>query len=271
MDVGASGSLLKSVLSRICAPEERPTALTLGLGEGGVGGADAEIRETEEDMQVATFSRTLFVGALAPEAGERVRRFVDSFVAMERARESNLTGVVLLQTRTVVLLVESQPETVAALGRELRNATEGAWRRGGSPPPLFTTVRVVASTEDCPVPLFGRLYVATALAGGSVVGGPTYGTVDAHGEDVAPACWHVYSKLLTLATRLPSVESATDDELAAAEESLVAAHGALLPPEGVLLTLLDAERVTSIAEYVQLFADPFSFVPVGDQVWPPEE
>jgi hypothetical protein len=270
MDVGASGSLLKSVLSRICAPEERPTALTLGVADGGEGLADSALREAEDDMQVATFSRVVFVGTLAPEAGERVRRFMDAFVTKERARESNLTGVLLLQARTVLLLVESQPETVAALARELRDATEGAGRRAGASPALFSTVRVVASTEDCPVPLFGRLYAVSA-AQGSPVGGPTYGSVDAHGEDVAPACWHVYSKLLTLATRLPSVESATDDELATAEETLLTHHGALLPPEGVLLALLESERVASIAEFVQLFSDPFAFVAVEDDVWPPEE
>ena len=70
MDVARSGSLLKTVLDRVL----------------------------RDDAEFATCTRLIYVAELADEgAGDRIAPFLNAFVAEEWARDSNMTGLVVVQ------------------------------------------------------------------------------------------------------------------------------------------------------------------------------
>lgn len=221
MDLAGSASLLKTVLDRVCT----------------------------EEMQVATYTRLLYVAEAAAPAAT-LHAFFNAFVAEERARDSTITGLLVLQDRTCLHLVESQPETVVSLMRALAESARSA-------EPLLRNVRVVAATEDCPAPLFGQLlFVQHSF--------PASFSVDMDGEDAAVPCFQVYSRLLDLATFMPAVSAPKVSSLArpnaawAAKEAKVRVSGvefSLLCPFGLRVCMqeeFEAARSTIATTHASL-------------------
>lgn len=216
MDVERSGSLLKTVLDRVL----------------------------RKDGEFATFTRLIYVAELADAASsERIAPFFNAFVAEEWARDSNMTGLLVVQEDTCLHLVESQPETVVALMQALEaNLSSGE--------PLFKagSLRIVHCIEDAQLALFGQLLMVQ----NSFASGPA---IDLTGEGAEKAIYGVVSRLLRLAEELPppNAERARFEE---ARERIVREQAALVPSDPVVKALCGTDLLMTLEEWMSIFGTP---------------
>jgi len=216
MDVSRSGSLLKTVLDRVL----------------------------RDDAEFATCTRLIYVAELADEgAGDRIAPFLNAFVAEEWARDSNMTGLVVVQAETCLHLVESQPETVVALMQSIE-------ANAASDEPLYKpgSLRVLHSAEDAQSPLFGQLMLVqhTFTSGGAL---------DLSGEDVAAPLFGVVSKLLRLADELPPPDAdraAFEDARARIERE----HASLVPSDMAVRSVCSCDALLTLSDWISVFAAP---------------
>jgi len=240
MDVQGSSNLLQSLIRRIAT----------------------------KDMQVVSYSRVLIVAKLRPGGRALLQRFFEDFIAAEKERESHITGLLLVQDESMLQLVDGQPETIASLLRAIHEHTKAdtpvfsAEAGGGGSSEaegdakgrdegmLFSSVRILSSTEDSPEPLFGRLLtVAKTFEPGE------YEEVPFGSEDPSLVCWSVYKRILELSKHAPP-QMAPDDEMDAFEEEIGLKHAGLLPPDSVVVKLATTPGITTAEEYLAMFCSP---------------
>jgi hypothetical protein len=152
---------------------------------------DTVLQARARDGVVAkTSSRLFLVGRIA--RGTPPRDVADFFRAFFTQRESDATGLVMVQPASMWALVECSPEAAAGLMRavaaELSSSAAAAgalrWpaagaRRGGADSDgvdqapaassFLVDARVVAQTEDCPHRLFDALYCQAAAPAAETV------------------------------------------------------------------------------------------------------
>ena len=215
MDLEHSGSLLKTVLDRVLTDE----------------------------AEFATFSRLIYVAKLADEdAGERIAPFMNAFVAEEWARDSNMTGLLVVQAETCLHFVESQPETVVALLHALDTNAR-------SDEPIFQpgSVRIVHSMEDAQSAMFGQLLMVknTFTASG--------GAVDLTGDEAGERIFAVVRKLLRLAREMPP-PSSDREAFEEARERIVREHASLVPSDVAVKSLAESEGLLlTLPEWLSVF------------------
>jgi hypothetical protein len=217
MDLDRSGSLLKTVLDRAL----------------------------HDEAEYATFTRLLYVAELAKEDGaaERIAPFFNAFVAEEWARDSNMTGLLVVQESTCLHYVESQPETVVALMQALDANL-------ASPEPLFAkgSLKIISCTEDAQLALFGQLLMVQH----TFATGPA---VDIAAEGVAEVSFAIASRLLRLAEELPPPD-ADRSQFEAARERVVTDHAALVPSDVAVKSLCACSDLMSLDEWLAVYATP---------------
>jgi hypothetical protein len=140
---------------------------------------DTVLQARARDGVVAkTSSRLFLVGRIA--RGTPPRDVADFFRAFFTQRESDATGLVMVQPASMWALVECSPEAAAGLMRAVAAelSVAAAARRGGAdsdgvdqaPASSFLIdARVVAQTEDCPHRLFDALYCQAAAPAAETV------------------------------------------------------------------------------------------------------
>ncbi len=216
MDLARSGSLLKTVLDRVL----------------------------HDDAEFATFTRLIYVAELADgAAGERIAPFFNAFAAEEWARDSNMTGLVVVQPETCLHIVESQPETVVALMQSLE-------ANAASEEPLFRSgsLRVLHSTDDAQLALFGQfMMVQHAFSAGSAL--------DLSAEAAPAALFGVVSRLLRLAEELPG-PGAERERFDEARARIVREHAALVPSDAVVKSICGCDQLLTLHEWLAVFAAP---------------
>lgn len=174
----------------------------------------------------------------------------------------------------MIQLVDGQPEAVVSLIRAIQQQTKtgdattasgggGESAGSGEAPKLFLNVRILASTEDSPLPLFGRLVtIATSVRPGS------YAEVPFSAEDPAPACWSVYRRILELSKHAPPL-SASDEEFDAFADTAQSKHVALLPPDSVAVRLAQMPGAPSAEEYLGIYDRPMAVKTFMESALPP--
>lgn len=198
-----------------------------------------------------SLTRMLYVGSIPKTATKH--QVCDYHASFLTEIEADVSGLMLLLQTSFVNLIEATPDVINALLRHLQQETE-------SPTACITNVRIVACSEDCPNPAF----VSWSYRSISM---PPEAGVDLDKEDIVAASFEVYFKLVKLGQQLSDADLPQAD-IPAALDNLRQRFPQFLPSNERVVALTLCDKVTSLAEFLDIFDAPLETTLESDRVWP---
>jgi hypothetical protein len=198
-----------------------------------------------------SLTRMLYVGAIPKSATKH--QVCDYHANFLTEIEADVSGLMLLQQNSFVNLIEATPDVIHALLRHLQVETE-------NPAGCISSVRIVACSEDCPNPAFvSWSYRSISL--------PVESAVDLEKEDIVVSSFEMYNKLVKLGQQLSDADLSQAD-IPAALDNLKQRFPQFLPSNERVVAFTVCEKVTSLAEYLEIYDSPVDVVLESDRVWP---
>lgn len=160
--------------------------------------------------------------------------------------DADVTGILIIQQRSCLCLIEAAPETVTGLMRILAAETE-------RPSPRIVTARVIAHTEDCPARCCPPWTAHTLALPGEAA-------VDVDAEAPAALATQLYRTLQQIGTQLREGEGKA--------EALQATFGSYLPSDDRVQAIGSSDKFTSVHEWLDLFDAALEYDQAQDEVLP---
>lgn len=195
-------------------------------------------------------SRLLYVGLIPATATKQ--QICDSHKSLLEDIDADVSGLMLLQSRSFLNLIEATPDVIGALLRHVQLECENP------DAPCMSDVRVVACTEDCPTRAFvSWSYRSINLPSEAVV----------LEGDIVPHSFDMFNKLVQLGQRLTDADL-TPADISAALDNLGQRYPQHLPSNERVVEFATSDKVTSLNEWLALFDAPVELTLEQDLVWP---
>jgi hypothetical protein len=248
MDFEQSKSLLDTVLERVRVVEKV---------------VDEQGNE-EVVTQIPSYSRLLYVGEIASgvsveQVTETYREFIQEVAPDPEEAETTLRGVLLMHSTCVAHVVEAPAEIVVALLQRLHSAVNTESDDGM---PLFSSIRIIMTVEDCPTTLFQRPFVVQLPAG---FAGSTNANVDV--GSTATASLGLYGQIIALAQVAPDL-NAPPSAVEAFTQGVPSSHASAVPSASSILGFARSDKVMPVEEYLDIYAVPVTVTTSSDGIHP---
>lgn len=186
-------------------------------------------RMTDTGVVAPTCTTIMYVGKLPP--GMAPQEVCDFHATTLADIDREVTGLLIVQAGSFMGVVETSPEHVASLLREMQ-------RTFGASLPL----RVVGFTEDVPMKRFpGWSYCSVSLPGEAAV--------DIESESAASLCSTLYRTIIHVGKEIR-------DSGAPAHTQLQERFAQYLPSDERVQALAASEKLTSVSEWLAIFDSP---------------
>ena len=248
MDFENSKSLLDTVLERVRVVEKV-------VNEEG---------HEETVTQIPSYSRLLYVAEISPgvsaeQVQETYHTFTQEVAPDPEEAETTLRGLLLQHSTCVAHVVEAPAEIVVSLLQRL-HAASNAESDDGSP--MFSSIRVIMTVEDCPTTLFQRPFVVQLPPG---YGGTAAASVDV--GSTATASLALYGQIVALAQSAPD-STAPPSVVDSFVSSVPSTYSAQVPSPGSLVAFSRSDKVMPVEEYLEIYAVPVTVTTSSDGIHP---
>jgi hypothetical protein len=201
-------------------------------------------RRAEENQPRDSITRLCYVatwgGVMTPgQAGAAHDKMINSL------DDANVSGVLLIQSESLINLVETKEDVAMDLLRQLSDNSS------------FTNVRVIVSAEDCPSRIFSDWNYRVVQSGAEA-------DIDLGHEDLATAGYSIYSKILKIGKQIAEQRLDASDAL----DRLSDNWPDLIPSQDRVLAFSAFDGVQSLAEYMQMYDAPIKVTLESELVWP---
>jgi hypothetical protein len=198
-----------------------------------------------------SLTRMLYVGVIPKTATKH--QLCDLHASFLTEIEADVSGLMLLQQTTFINLIEATPDVIHLLLRHLQLELQ-------SPTACVSSIRIVACSEDCPNPAFVSWSYRSITM-------PAESGIDLEKEDVAASSFDMYFKLVKLGQQLTDADLPQAD-IPAALDNLRQRFPQFLPSNERVMAFTLCEKVTSLAEYLEIYDSPVDVEFDSDRVWP---
>ncbi len=248
MDFDNSKSLLDTVLERVRVVEKV-------VNEEG---------NEETVTQIPSYSRLLYVAEISPgvsseQIQETYQAFTQEVAPDPEEAETTLRGLLLQYSTCIAHVVEAPAEIAVSLLQRLHSASNAESDDGS---PLFNSIRVIMTVEDCPTTLFQRPFVVQLPPGYS---GTAAANVDV--GSTATASLGLYGQIIALAQSAPD-SNAPPSAVDAFVGGLPSTHAANIPSPSSLVAFARSDKVMPVEEYLDIYAVPVTVTTSSDGVHP---
>ena len=239
-------------------------------------------RSDEKGSLQATYTRMILAFKRSVDIADEVAA---SFFHQLQTAEPSATGMILLQTKSILAFIECSPESISMLIQLVQNelnpatssssSSRSSSRKSNSGASLlthaFTDARVVCQVEDCPTKkLFSKLFIesidpshTTSEGSGSDAAAPTMSATAAANEVEGEAPQIIsatLAKALITASRTASSESPTPElqnefirNLPRSAPSLI---GTVYLNDERVAAIATASKLMTCEEWIRLFTEP---------------
>jgi len=197
-------------------------------------------------------TRLLYIGLIPKTSSQRaVCTYHEEFL---KEIDADVSGLMILQADTFLNLIEAAPDAIMALLRHIAKQAE-------EERPCLETVRVLASSEDCP----SRAFVSWSYRSVNLKAEMSL-VLDE--EDVVGTSYETYSKLVQLGQQLNDADL-THADISAALDNLRQRYADFIPSNERLKALTSVPGITTLEEYLDIFDAPIEVALDRELVWPP--
>lgn len=212
---------------------------------------DTVQRRFQDEGGRESVTRLMYIGLIPKGSSlKSVCQYHETFL---KDIDADVSGLMILQQDSFLNLIEAAPDAIMALMRHINKQREET-------SPCLTSVRVLASSEDCP----SRAFVSWSYRSVSLKAEPK---VDLDGDDVAGVAYEVYSKLVALGKELTN-QDLTHADISAALDTLRQRYADYIPTNERIKAIVALDGIPKLEEYMEIFDAPVDVDLESELVWP---
>ncbi|KAJ0405253.1 hypothetical protein P43SY_006938 [Pythium insidiosum] len=212
----------------------------------------SELTATTDAKFDVCITRAAVIGRVVDPSADNARKTQEFFAKMLEQLQCEVTGLVLLQDSTFVLFLETTSDEMLSVFRCLHDQQRVL---------DVASIRVLASCDDNPVRILQGLYFKKVTINNSSGGSSSDWTDDSLRTLTVDAFLNLVKFVKKLGPMAPA-------EIRKVLSNLSNSDQTLLPSNELLLWFIGREDILTLADFLELFAEPIMLELESERVWP---